>query len=94
MKRIVIVGCGFAGPWTALGAAKTSHDLQKESELEIVVINRSPFHGIRVRYYEEDLSSTRIPLDDLLKPVNVSYIVGEVTIYPFTNYTIIKNFRL
>jgi NADH dehydrogenase len=79
MKRIIIIGCGFAGLWAAIGAARKRRELGKESEVEIGVITKNDYHGIRVRYYENDLSPTQIPLSKLLNPVNVKYKVGEVT---------------
>lgn len=79
MKRIIIIGCGFAGLWAALGAARKRCELEKENAVEILVINKNEYHGIRVRYYENDLLPTQIPLSKLLNPVNVKYKIGEVT---------------
>jgi NADH dehydrogenase len=79
MKRIIIIGCGFAGLWAAIGAARKRYELEKENELEIIVINKNEYHGIRVRYYENDLQPTQISLDKLLNPVGVKYKIGEVT---------------
>ncbi|EID81525.1 NADH dehydrogenase [Rhodococcus opacus RKJ300 = JCM 13270] len=38
-----------------------------------------PFHDIRVRNYEADLSACRIPLSDVLDPVDIGHIAAEVT---------------
>ncbi|BCA94656.1 hypothetical protein TUM19329_10170 [Legionella antarctica] len=77
MKRIIVVGAGFAGLWAALGAAKKRQELSQDNALEIVVINKTLYHDIRVRNYEDDLEVTRIPLKKLLDPVNVKIIIGE-----------------
>lgn len=77
-KCIVIIGCGFAGLWAAIGAARKRHELGQK-DLEIQVITNKPYHGIRVRYYEDDLASTRVPLEILLNPIDVNYLIGEVT---------------
>ena len=47
--------------------------------VEILVISAQPFHDIRVRNYEADISACRIALSDVLDPVGVRHIVAEVT---------------
>ena len=47
--------------------------------VDITVLSAKPFHDIRVRNYEADLSACRIPLADLLDPVGVAHIATEVT---------------
>ncbi len=47
--------------------------------MEITVVSDRPFHDIRVRNYESDLTDCRIPLERLLDPVGVGHIVAEVT---------------
>ena len=79
MKRIVILGGGFAGLWAALGAARKRAELGlSEQQLEITVIDRNPFHSIRVRNYEPDLTDTIIDFDEVLRPVDVNRIEAEV----------------
>src|SRR5262249_46744198 len=48
------------------------------SDVEILVINRNPYHNIRVRNYEVDLSEAALPLAGLLDPIGVHHRVGEV----------------
>ncbi|MGH7933994.1 MAG: NAD(P)/FAD-dependent oxidoreductase [Candidatus Binataceae bacterium] len=80
MKTIVIVGGGFAGLAAAIGAARELDALGiHNGEVKIALINRGPFHCIRVRNYERDLSEVRVPLDDVLGPVGVERIDGEVS---------------
>jgi NADH dehydrogenase len=45
---------------------------------EVTLVNRDGYHCIRVRNYEADLSAVRIPLDDVLGPVGVRRLEGEV----------------
>jgi NADH dehydrogenase len=79
-QRIVVVGAGFAGLWSALGAARKLDELGVPAqEVEILVVNRDSFHGLRVRNYEADLGPTRVPLADLLEPVGVKLLLGEAT---------------
>ena len=79
MTRILILGAGFAGLWAAIGAARKRDEIgARASELEILVLDRNPYHNIRVRNYEVDLSDVAIPLRGLLDPVGVKYRVAEV----------------
>jgi NADH dehydrogenase len=79
MQRIVVVGAGFAGLWAAIGAARLRAEAGCDDEIDISVLTRTPDHGIRVRFYESDLSEVTVPLADLLPPVGVRFQVGEVT---------------
>jgi NADH dehydrogenase len=79
MKRIVVIGAGFAGLWAAIGAARKLDELGiGADEVSVTVVNRDRWHGIRVRNYEPDLSDVRVALDDVLGPVGVSLVVGNV----------------
>ena len=78
--RVLIVGSGFAGLWTALGAARRLDELAvPQGRVEITVLSAHPFHDIRVRNYEDDLSACRIPLAELLDPVGVTHVTAEVS---------------
>jgi NADH dehydrogenase len=79
MPRILVLGAGFAGLWAALGAARKREEIRaKAGDTEILVIDRNPYHNIRVRNYEVDLSDVAISLRGLLDPVGVKYRVAEV----------------
>ncbi|MDF2115431.1 FAD-dependent oxidoreductase [Roseiarcaceae bacterium H3SJ34-1] len=79
MKRIVVLGAGFAGLWSAIGAVRKLDELGvARDEVEVVVVNKTAFHSIRVRNYEEQLEDTIVPLPDVLDPVGVRWIEGEV----------------
>lgn len=76
----MVIGSGFAGLWAALGAARRLDELGVPAgAVDITVLSAAPFHDIRVRNYEADLSACRIPLADLLDPVGVAHVVAEVT---------------
>ena len=80
MKKIVIIGGGFAGLWSAISAARHINQLQLEKKsTEILLLNRDQFHGIRVRFYEKNLNGVRVPLDTVLNPIGVKRIQGSVT---------------
>src|ERR1700744_964087 len=79
MARILILGAGFAGLWAAIGAARKREEIgAKAAEVEILVLDRNPYHNIRVRNYEVDLSDVALPLSGLLDPVSVKHEIAEV----------------
>lgn len=78
-QRIVVLGAGFAGLWSAIGAARALDELGVGTDrVEIVVIERTGWHSIRVRNYEADLADTRVALDSVLGPIGVHRLEGEV----------------
>jgi NADH dehydrogenase len=79
-SRVLVLGSGFAGLWAALGAARRLDELGiPQGAVDVTVISAQPFHDIRVRNYEADLSACRIPLQDLLDPAGVAHSAADVT---------------
>src|ERR1051326_7490568 len=79
-RRIIVLGGGFAGLIAAVGAARKLAELGiGKDAVSVTVVNRDRWHAIRVRNYESDLSDLRVPLDDVLEPIGVDLVVGEVT---------------
>src|SRR5215510_6052604 len=81
MQRIVVLGGGFAGLWAAAGAARKRAELGLGSgmnAIEIVLVDRSAGHNIRVRNYEPDLSDVMVPLAKVLDPIGVRHVQAEV----------------
>ena len=81
-RRILVLGGGFAGLWSAIGAARKRQELGlSESELAITLLNRDRFHSLRVRNYEADLPPCRVPLAAVLKVLIVEchdrYLASE-----------------
>ncbi len=80
MKNVVVLGSGFAGLWAAVGAARRLDELHiPAGDVCVTVISSQPFHDIRVRNYEPDLTACRIPLSDVLEPIGVAHIAADVT---------------
>jgi NADH:quinone reductase (non-electrogenic) len=80
LTAVVLIGSGFAGLWAALGAARRLDELAVPAgTVDITVLSAKPFHDVRVRNYETDLSACRIPLSDLLDPVGIGHVATEVT---------------
>jgi NADH dehydrogenase len=79
MVRILVLGAGFAGLWAAIGAARKLDEIgARSADVDILVVDRNPYHNIRVRNYEVDLSAAAIPLAELLDPISVKHVLGEV----------------
>jgi NADH dehydrogenase len=79
MQRILVLGAGFAGLWSAVGAARALDERRiGQDQVEVTVVNATPWHSIRVRNYEADVSGTRVPLTDILGPIGVHLVVAEV----------------
>lgn len=85
-KRIVVLGGGFAGLWAAAGAARKLDELGiGPAEVAVTLVNRDPYHSIRVRNYEADLTPTRVPLHEVLDPIGVTFVEGEVRGFNFAD---------
>jgi NADH dehydrogenase len=78
-RQILILGGGFAGLWAAAGAVrKLDQEGIGPEDVEVTLVNRDAFHSIRVRNYEADLTSVRVPLDEILEPIGVRRVEGDV----------------
>jgi NADH:quinone reductase (non-electrogenic) len=79
MARILVLGAGFAGLWAAVGAARKLDEIGVlTGEVEILVVDRNPYHNIRVRNYEIDLGNVAIPLGEVLDPIGIGHLTAEV----------------
>src|SRR5579864_9091481 len=79
MARILVLGAGFAGLWAAAGAARKLDEIGAvRGEVEILVVDRNPYHNIRVRNYEFDLGNVAIPLGEVLDPIGVNRLTARV----------------
>jgi NADH dehydrogenase len=85
-RHVVVLGGGFAGLWSAVGAARMLDRIGLgPDDVTISLVNRDAFHSIRVRNYECDLSSVRIPLDKVLGPIGVRRVEGDVAAIDTSN---------
>ena len=79
-SSVLVLGSGFAGLWAALGAARRLDELgASPGAVDVTVVSSLPFHDIRVRNYEADLSPCRIPLQGLLEPAGIGHVTATVT---------------
>jgi NADH dehydrogenase len=80
VKKIVIIGSGFAGLWSAISARRLI-DLNKESSsegIEVLVIAPEPKLVLRPRLYEENAAQMSTPLVELFKATGVRFTPGIV----------------
>lgn len=77
-SKIVIIGAGFAGVWSALSAKRLITCRSKESEVEIIVIAPEPVLVMRPRLYESKASSLIHPLETLFEEAGIRFVPGVV----------------
>jgi NADH dehydrogenase len=75
MPRIVIIGGGFAGVWSAAAAAR----LRGEDELSITLIAPNDDMVLRPRLHQLTPDRARVPLRRILKPIGVEHLKAKVT---------------
>jgi NADH:ubiquinone reductase (H+-translocating) len=86
MARILVLGAGFAGLWSAVSAARALDEFGVGREkVKVTIVNRDAWHAVRVRNYEADLGEVRVALDDVLEPIGVERILGDVASIDFAN---------
>jgi NADH dehydrogenase len=79
-KQVVVLGGGFAGLWSAVGAARKLDELGVGADaVQVTLVNAGAYHCIRVRNYERDLRPVRVALDQVLGPIGVGRVDGHVT---------------
>ncbi|WP_309076217.1 FAD-dependent oxidoreductase [Paenarthrobacter sp.] len=80
MAKVLIVGGGFAGVWTAASAAKLRRECGvSDSDLSITVVSAGDDLVLRPRLYESDPHKMRSPLDKILGPIGVQRLAATVT---------------
>ena len=78
MQKIVIIGTGFAGVWSALSAKRLLRLHKKEQDVEIHVISPEPALVLRPRLYEAHAAGMKQDLRPLFKAAGINYIKGTV----------------
>jgi NADH dehydrogenase len=80
LPKIVIVGSGFAGMWSALAARRliSSNIANGGQDLEVVVVSPEAKLVIRPRLYEANPGDMSVSLKDLFQVTGVLHIQGKV----------------
>ncbi|WP_321930787.1 NAD(P)/FAD-dependent oxidoreductase [Paraburkholderia guartelaensis] len=76
-QRIVVIGAGFAGMWSALSAARLL-DAHGRTDVEITLVAPDPHLHVRPRLYEEGPANFRAPLTAIFDAVGVKFVQGTV----------------
>lgn len=76
-QRIVVIGAGFAGMWSALSAARLL-DAYGRTDVEITLVAPDPHLHVRPRLYEEGPANFRAPLAEIFDAVGVKFVQGTV----------------
>jgi NADH dehydrogenase len=78
-KRILVVGAGFAGMWSALGAARLLDIAHKSGEpVEVALIAPEPALHVRPRLHESNPLGMKAPLLPLFEATGIHFIQGSV----------------
>lgn len=77
-QRILIIGAGFGGLWSALSAQRLL-DLHKRTDVAVTLLAPQAELRIRPRFYEPDLSTCSAPLGELFDAVGVDFVRGSAT---------------
>ncbi|KAJ5707477.1 hypothetical protein N7488_007278 [Penicillium malachiteum] len=75
-KKLVIIGAGFAGVWSALSARRLATLTNNDSSLEITVIAPEPTLVMRPRLYEANPSQMTHALGPIFKAAAVNFVSG------------------
>lgn len=86
MKRILVIGAGFAGMYATLSAARL-RDMQgvAPGTIEIAVVAPEPRLVIRPRLYERMPETMVAPLVELFVALDVRYVQGRVDTIDFAS---------
>jgi NADH:ubiquinone reductase (H+-translocating) len=78
-QRILVIGAGFAGMWSALAAARLLDKAGKtDGSIEIALVAPAPELHVRPRFYEMGAAEMKAPLKDIFDAVGIRYIQGSV----------------
>lgn len=76
-KRILVIGSGFAGMWSALAATRLL-DQAGRRDVEVALVAPKPELHVRPRLYEHNPERMAVSLTDIFKATGIRYIQGLV----------------
>ncbi|MDR0344770.1 MAG: FAD-dependent oxidoreductase [Nocardiopsaceae bacterium] len=79
MPHVVIIGGGFAGVWSAAGAALARERASGDADLRITLIAPDEHLVLRPRLYEPDPDLAMVELARILEPIGVEHLRASVT---------------
>lgn len=78
MKRMLVIGGGFAGVWACAAGAALRHNTESENAVEIVLVSKDPNLVIRPRLYERNPEQVTVPLAPVAEALAYTLIIDEV----------------
>lgn len=78
-ERILVIGAGFAGMWSALSAVRLLDQEGKTGTVEVALIAPQPELHVRPRLYEVRAAKMSAPLAEIFANTGVRFIRGYVT---------------
>lgn len=75
-QRILIIGAGFGGMWSALSATRLL-DIHDRNDIQVSVLAPQAELRVRPRFYEPNAHQLAAPLDELFDAVGVQFITGS-----------------
>ena len=76
-QRILVIGAGFAGMWSALSASRLL-DQAGRTEVEVALIAPKPELHVRPRLYEQDPAGMTASLEGVFQTAGIQFIPGLV----------------
>ena len=89
MKRLLVIGGGFAGVRAAQSAACTAR--RTGHELEVTLLAESEWLTVRPRLYLPSPSAWQVPLRDSLASLEINLVRGKATRVDLENCTVALN---
>lgn len=92
LKKIVIVGAGYAGIEVALSLNR----MKKKGEIEITLIDKNNFHTLLTELHEVagnrvSEEAIRIPLKEIFDFTDVRVVCDEISTFDFDNNRVLSN---
>ncbi|KAJ5674566.1 uncharacterized protein N7477_004500 [Penicillium maclennaniae] len=78
-SKIIIIGTGFAGVWSALSAKRLIDLTREDVDIEVIVISPEPSMVIRPRLYETNASDMVHSLAPMFESAGIKFIQGTVS---------------
>ncbi|OAA70419.1 NADH dehydrogenase, FAD-containing subunit [Cordyceps fumosorosea ARSEF 2679] len=88
-QRILIIGTGFAGLWSALSAKRLLQLHNKENAVEVVVVAPEPSLVVRPRLYEDNPAAMVHQLGPLFQATNIRFVEGLVKAIDTSTKTVV-----
>ncbi len=76
-KRILVIGAGFSGMWSALSASRLL-DQAGRADVEVALIAPKPELHVRPRLYEQNPAGMKASLENIFKTAGIKFIPGLV----------------